>query len=175
MMISVTQSIPLSCLRYFETVMTTYSRFRRLMNNAVTLTAHIRISFQSAKPNITTDQLNLNNSQPFFRSCKSLCYSKYSSLFMEPEFSLPFERMLAAQKCFLSLMPPHVHIDFVVPPPGCGRSATNFWVWGAHRAQLRCPDYVSDDDMCERGVPGEALNLSSTSYPNHGCCGDLPL
>jgi hypothetical protein len=31
------------------------------------------------------------------------------------------------------------------------------------------------DDMCERGVPGGALDLSSTSYPDHGRCGDLPL
>jgi hypothetical protein len=29
--------------------------------------------------------------------------------------------------------------------------------------------------MCERGVPGGALNLSSTSYPDHGHWGDLPL
>jgi hypothetical protein len=59
------------------------------------------------------------------------------------------------------------------PPPGCGRSVTDFWGWGAHRAQLRCPDYVSD--MYGRGVPGRVLNLGSTSYPDHGGCGDLPL
>jgi hypothetical protein len=29
--------------------------------------------------------------------------------------------------------------------------------------------------MCERGVSGGALNLSSTSYLDHGCCGDLNL
>jgi hypothetical protein len=62
-----------------------------------------------------------------------------------------------------SPVPPHVHIDFVIPPPGCG-----------HRAQLRCPDDVSDD-IYERGVPGGALNLNSTSYPDHGRYGDLPL
>jgi hypothetical protein len=28
--------------------------------------------------------------------------------------------------------------------------------------------------MYERGVPGEALNLDSTGYPNHGLCEDLP-
>jgi hypothetical protein len=27
---------------------------------------------------------------------------------------------------FFFQMPPHVHIDFVVPPPGCGRSVTDF-------------------------------------------------
>jgi hypothetical protein len=29
--------------------------------------------------------------------------------------------------------------------------------------------------MCEHGVPGRALNLGSTSYPDHGRYGDLPL
>jgi hypothetical protein len=61
------------------------------------------------------------------------------------------------------------------PSPGSGWSITDFWGWGARKAQLRCPDYVSDDYMCERGVPGGTLNLSSTSYPDYGRCGDLPL
>jgi hypothetical protein len=60
------------------------------------------------------------------------------------------------------------------PPPGCGQGATDVWGWGAHRAQLRCPDDVSDD-MCERGVPGGALNLNSTDYSDHGRYGDLPM
>jgi hypothetical protein len=55
--------------------------------------------------------------------------------------------------------------------PRCNRLLS----WGAHRARLRCPDYVSDYDMCERGVPGGALNLSSTIYPDHDRCGDLSL
>jgi hypothetical protein len=76
---------------------------------------------------------------------------------------------------FFSPMPPHVHIDFVVPPPGCGRSVTDFWGWGAHRAQLRCSDDVSDVDMYERGVPGGALNLNSTSYSDQTRYGDLSL
>ena len=42
-------------------------------------------------------------------------------------------------------MPPHVLVDFVVLPPGHGRSATDFWGWYAHEAQLRCPDDVSGD------------------------------
>jgi hypothetical protein len=29
--------------------------------------------------------------------------------------------------------------------------------------------------MCERGIPGGALNLNSTSYPDHDRYGDLPL
>jgi hypothetical protein len=71
-------------------------------------------------------------------------------------------------------MPPHVHIDFVVPPPSCGRNVTDLWGWCARRTRLRCPDDVSND-MCERGVPVRVLNLSSTSYPDHGRFGDLPL
>jgi len=46
---------------------------------------------------------------------------------------------------FFGPMPPHVHVDFVVLPPGHGRSVTDFWGWDAHEAQLRCPDYVSGD------------------------------
>ena len=36
-------------------------------------------------------------------------------------------------------MPPHVL------PPAHGRSVTDFWVWDAHEAQLRCPDDVIGD------------------------------
>jgi hypothetical protein len=57
-------------------------------------------------------------------------------------------------------------MDFVVPP-GCSRSVTDFWGWGAYRAHLRCTDDVSDG-MYERGVPGGALNLNSTGYSDHG-------
>jgi hypothetical protein len=42
-------------------------------------------------------------------------------------------------------------MDFVVSPPGCGRSVTDFWGWDPHKAQLRCPD--------------EALNISYTELP----------
>ena len=58
-------------------------------------------------------------------------------------------------------MPPHVLVDFVVLPPGHGRSVNDFWVWDAQEAQLRCPDDVSGD----RGVPGGPLNLNSTNLP----------
>jgi hypothetical protein len=72
----------------------------------------------------------------------------------------------------------HVHIlvNFVLPPPisGCGRSVADFCGWGAHRAQLRCSGDVID--MYERGgVPGGALNLNYTGYPDHGRYGELPL
>ena len=42
-------------------------------------------------------------------------------------------------------MPPHVLVDFVVFPPGHGRSVTNFKGRDAHEARLRCPDDVSGD------------------------------
>jgi hypothetical protein len=71
-------------------------------------------------------------------------------------------------------VPPHVHIHFVVPPPGCGQSVTDFWGWGAHRAQLRCTDDKSDDKY-EFGVTGGALNLNSASYLDYSRCGHLPL
>ena len=34
-------------------------------------------------------------------------------------------------------------MNFVVFPPGQGRSVTDFSGWDAHEAQLRCPDDVS--------------------------------
>ena len=46
---------------------------------------------------------------------------------------------------FLCSNAPHVLVDFVVFPPGHGRSVTDFWVWDAHEARLRCPDDVSGD------------------------------
>jgi hypothetical protein len=54
-------------------------------------------------------------------------------------------------------------IDFVVSPPGCGRSVTDFWCWDAHEAQLRLSDEVDGDIWYE--VPGGALNLRSTELP----------
>ena len=35
--------------------------------------------------------------------------------------------------------------DFVVFPPGHGRSVTDFSGWDAHEARLRCADDVSGD------------------------------
>ena len=40
---------------------------------------------------------------------------------------------------------PHVLMDFVVLPPGHGRSVTDFWGWDVHEEQLSCPDVVSGD------------------------------
>jgi hypothetical protein len=50
------------------------------------------------------------------------------------------------------------------PPPKCDQLL-----------RLRCPDDVSDGDVCERGVPGGALNLSSSDYSDHDRCANLPL
>ena len=55
-------------------------------------------------------------------------------------------------------------VDFVVLPPGHGRSVTDFWGWDANEAQLRCPDgvwVVIQGDV----VPGGALNLNYTNLP----------
>jgi hypothetical protein len=62
-------------------------------------------------------------------------------------------------------------MDFVVSPPGCGRSVTDFWGWDAYKARLRCLDEVDGD--YEYGVPGGAL--SSTNYPDYCHYGDPPL
>ena len=56
-------------------------------------------------------------------------------------------------------MPPHAFfVDLMDFPPGHGRSVTDFWVWNAHEAQLRCPDgvwVVIEEDV----VTGGALTL----------------
>jgi hypothetical protein len=36
-------------------------------------------------------------------------------------------------------------MNFVVSPPGCGWSVTDFLGWDAHEAQLRCPDEMDGD------------------------------
>jgi hypothetical protein len=36
-------------------------------------------------------------------------------------------------------------MDFLVSPPGCGRSVADFWGWDAHEVQLRCPDEMDGD------------------------------
>jgi hypothetical protein len=54
-------------------------------------------------------------------------------------------------------------MDFVVSPPGCGRSVNDFWGWDAHEAQLRCPDEVDGDAWI--WSTRRDLNLSSTKLP----------
>jgi hypothetical protein len=63
-------------------------------------------------------------------------------------------------------------MDFVVSPPGCGRSVTDFWGLDAHEAQLRCPDEVNGDHDYE--VPGWVLAEVLPNYPDHGHHGNLP-
>ena len=46
-------------------------------------------------------------------------------------------------------MPPHVLVNFVVFPPGHGRSVTDFWGWDAQEARLRCPNDVSGDILSQ--------------------------
>ena len=53
-------------------------------------------------------------------------------------------------------------VDFVVLPPGDGRSVTDFWGWDAHEAQLRCPDGVSGD---RGGCSARRGHLNSTNLP----------
>jgi hypothetical protein len=36
-------------------------------------------------------------------------------------------------------------MDFVVSPPDCDPSITDFWGWDARKAQLRCPREVDGD------------------------------
>ena len=55
-------------------------------------------------------------------------------------------------------------VDFVVLPPGHGRSVTDFWGWDVHEAQLRCPGGVWVV-IKEDAVPGGTLNLKTTNLP----------
>ena len=71
-----------------------------------------------------------------------------SSPLSNAEFKNKFFFSLSATKC--------PFVDFVVLPPGHGRSVTDFWGWDAYEVQLRCPDgvwVVIEDDV----VPGGGL------------------
>jgi hypothetical protein len=60
---------------------------------------------------------------------------------------------------YFSLMPSHVPYE-LCGLPGCGRSATVFWGWDAHEAQLHCPDEVYGNIWI--WSIRRVLNLSST-------------
>jgi hypothetical protein len=77
----------------------------------------------------------------------------YFNWYYKNWFPLPFLR----QCHHMSLM------DFVVSPPGWGRSVTDFWGWDAHETQLRCPDEMDGDIWIWSTRRG--LNLSSTKLP----------
>jgi hypothetical protein len=75
--------------------------------------------------------------------------------------------LFAEVKQFFFPVPPHVHIDFTVLLPSCGRRVTDFSGWGANRVHLLCPDNVSDD------IRMNVEYLNSTSYSDHGRYGYL--
>jgi hypothetical protein len=54
-------------------------------------------------------------------------------------------------------------MDFVVSPPGCGRSVTDFLGWDAMRRSYVVP--MRWMVIYEYEVPGGALNLNSTKLP----------
>jgi hypothetical protein len=58
-------------------------------------------------------------------------------------------------------------MDFVVSPPGCGRSVTDLTPMS-----LSYVVTVRWMVIFGFGVPGGALNLNSTNYPDHGHHGD---
>ena len=59
---------------------------------------------------------------------------------------LHFEDAAERTKSFFLHPMPHMSFtDFVVFPPGHGRSVTDFWRWDTHEARLRCPNDVSGD------------------------------
>ena len=57
-------------------------------------------------------------------------------------------------------MPPPVLMNFVVFPPGCGDSVPELWGWGAHEAQLSCPDVVSGDMYMKMRHQDGSLSIS---------------
>jgi hypothetical protein len=63
--------------------------------------------------------------------------------------------------------------DFVISPPDCGRCVTDFEVGTPiRRSYVVLMRWMV---IYGYGVPGGALNLSSTNYPDHGHHGDLSL
>ena len=61
-------------------------------------------------------------------------------------------------------------MDFVVLPPGHGRSVTDFWGWDAHEAQLRWSDDVSGDigGRSTRRAPKPKFYLSTQTMVTAG-------
>jgi hypothetical protein len=54
------------------------------------------------------------------------------------------------------------------PPPGYGRRVTDFWGWGSHGAQLRCPSDVSGDIWAwgtRRGLKPKVYKLPRPRSP----------
>jgi len=57
-------------------------------------------------------------------------------------------------------MPPHVHTNLVVFPPGCGDSVADFGGWVAHEVQLHWPSDVSGDMYMKMRYQDGPLSLS---------------
>ena len=66
-------------------------------------------------------------------------HTKYRCIF------IPCLRNEEESHFFFNPMPHMSLTDFVVFPPGDGRSVTDFSGWDANEARLRCPDDVSGD------------------------------
>jgi hypothetical protein len=82
----------------------------------------------------------MNQKKPPAASVKliKVVYASYVYVFFVQVIQVGY-RFLLCQCHHMSLM------DFVVSPPGCGRSVTDSWGWDAHEAQLRCSDEVDGD------------------------------
>jgi hypothetical protein len=65
------------------------------------------------------------------------CFLCIQWLGCESDHSSPSSKSLHCHH--MSLM------NFVVSPPSCGQSVTDFWGWDAYEAQLCCPDEVDGD------------------------------
>ena len=66
-------------------------------------------------------------------------------LFREIRVLFATNRHSVCWQIFFNPMPHMSLTDFVVFPPGDGRSVTDFSGWDAHEARLRCPDDASGD------------------------------
>jgi hypothetical protein len=69
-------------------------------------------------------------------------------LLRQPLFQnrLPQREQRVLASFFFFLQCHHMSLmEFMVSPPGCGRSVTDFWGWDAHEAQLRCTDEMDGD------------------------------
>jgi hypothetical protein len=69
-------------------------------------------------------------------------------------------------------MPPHVRHWLRGLPPGCGWSVTSEVGTPMRRSYVVLRRWMV---IYEYGVPGGALNLNSTNYPDQGHHGDPPL
>ena len=96
---------------------------------------------------------------------KNICCSKFSTYVIYLWMPTVWSNFIFHKKKFFSNSTtcPCGLVDFVILPPGHGRSVTDFWGWEAHEAQLRSPDDLSGDiGRCSARRP---LNLNSTNLP----------